>query len=270
MASIKPIDCCVQTQLNMTFPAAQAAGLISALPGLSNASWRLTLPDGPCVVRTAHGRGPRIALRRHYRALQRITLCCGPMPIALHSEWMLHQWLTGVTPEQIDPQALAPLLHRIHAGSLLGWRISLWPLLFSAWQQAEPARRHVRWLQALHRLARCGEPRPMRLAPLHMDVHCGNLITTRRGLQLLDWEYAGDGDIALELAACSLTCDARDELVIVYADYARLPVKSLQAAVQRWHPWVQLLMASWYECRWQQTQEARFIHLADAVWQTQF
>jgi aminoglycoside phosphotransferase (APT) family kinase protein len=34
-----------------------------------------------------------------------------------------------------------------------------------------------------------------------MDVHAGNIVHTKAGLRLIDWEYAGDGDIALELAA---------------------------------------------------------------------
>jgi thiamine kinase-like enzyme len=34
-----------------------------------------------------------------------------------------------------------------------------------------------------------------------MDVHAGNIVHTEAGLRLIDWEYAGDGDIALELAA---------------------------------------------------------------------
>lgn len=34
-----------------------------------------------------------------------------------------------------------------------------------------------------------------------MDVHGDNIVLTSAGLKLIDWEYAGDGDIALELAA---------------------------------------------------------------------
>ena len=34
-----------------------------------------------------------------------------------------------------------------------------------------------------------------------MDVHAGNIVHGEAGLRLIDWEYAGDGDVALELAA---------------------------------------------------------------------
>lgn len=34
-----------------------------------------------------------------------------------------------------------------------------------------------------------------------MDIHPGNLITSAAGLLLIDWEYAADGDVALDIAA---------------------------------------------------------------------
>ncbi|MBA2816745.1 phosphotransferase [Candidatus Pantoea persica] len=53
----------------------------------------------------------------------------------------------------------------------------------------------------LHKLAPRGlTPRSLRLVPLHMDVHVDNLIAAGQGLHLIDWEYAADGDVALELA----------------------------------------------------------------------
>ena len=34
-----------------------------------------------------------------------------------------------------------------------------------------------------------------------MDIHPGNLLATGEGLRLIDWEYAADGDVALDIAA---------------------------------------------------------------------
>ncbi|MCX8976392.1 hypothetical protein NLN78_23615, partial [Citrobacter portucalensis] len=41
-----------------------------------------------------------------------------------------------------------------------------------------PARRTPCWLRALKRLRKRGEPRPLRLGPLHMDVHGDNIVRT--------------------------------------------------------------------------------------------
>ncbi len=50
-----------------------------------------------------------------------------------------------------------------------------------------------------------GASRPPAAGAAHMDVHAGNIIHNESGLRLIDWEYAGDGDIALELAAVWIT-----------------------------------------------------------------
>ncbi len=63
----------------------------------------------------------------------------------------------------------------------------------------------------------------MRLAPLHMDVHAGNIVHTAGGLRLIDWEYAGDGDIALELAAVWMPDNQqRHQLIEAYARLAHM------------------------------------------------
>lgn len=103
---------------------------------------------------------------------------------------------------------LSDLLYDVHQQPRFGWRVTLAPLLAQYWQTCDPARRTPRWLRWHQRLRRRGEPRPLRLAPLHMDVHAGNIIHSEFGLRLIDWEYAGDGDIALELAAVWISSPA--------------------------------------------------------------
>lgn len=53
----------------------------------------------------------------------------------------------------------------------------------------------------LKRLRKARELRFLRLSLLYMDVYVGNLVYSALGLKFIDWEYVGDGDIALELAA---------------------------------------------------------------------
>ena len=162
--------------------------------------------------------------------------------------------------------ALAGLLYHLHQQPRFGWRIALRPLLERYWQQCSPARRTPQWLRWHKRLLRRGEPRPLRLAPLHMDVHAGNIVHGEAGLRLIDWEYAGDGDVALELAAVWIEPAAHRRLAAEYARRASIDELQLWRQIQRWRPWVQLLMAGWYERRWQQTGDRQFIALADEVW----
>ncbi len=83
---------------------------------------------------------------------------------------------------------------------------------------------------------------------------------------LIDWEYAGDGDVALELASVWLDDAARWALITDYARRAAIDEMQLRRQVARWRPWSGLLMAGWYERRFQETGDRTFITLADEAW----
>lgn len=104
----------------------------------------------------------------------------------------------------------------------------------------------------------------MRLGPLHMDVHGDNIVHTASGLRLIDWEYAGDGDIALELAAVWVADESQHrELVNAYARHAHIDPNVLWRQIRQWQPRILMLKAGWFEYRWQQTGDRQFIRLAD-------
>lgn len=243
-----------------------------ALPagaGLSGGSCVIAHRDARRVLRQHHdARAPESDFRRQYRALRSLPATLAPRPLGYYPGWMVVEYLAGETaPALPEPQALAALLSQLHRQPRFGWRIALLPLLDRYWQFSAPSRRSPRWLAALKQLRRRGEPQPLRLAPLHMDVHAGNIIRTPGGLRLIDWEYAGDGDIALELASV-WTQDPRQRQALLgaYAVQASVPVDALERQVRRWRPWVQMLMATWYEYRWAQTGDRQFIALADEGW----
>ncbi|WP_338564770.1 phosphotransferase [Erwinia sp. E_sp_W01_6] len=104
-----------------------------------------------------------------------------------------------------------------------------------------------------------------------MDIHAGNVIRHNEEIRLIDWEYASDGDVALELAAIvagnNLDCQQQTQLIAVYAQQQKLDPSLLGRQMRRWQPWLRLLMASWYELRWQQSQDAMFFTLAAEAWQ---
>ncbi len=120
---------------------------------------------------------------RHYRALSQLPASLAPRALFYTPGWMAVEYLHGVVNSALpDADELAAS-----------------PLLAQYWSCCDPARRTPFWLRRLKQLQKNGEPRPLRLAPLHMDVHGDNIVLTSAGLRLIDWEYAGDGDIALEL-----------------------------------------------------------------------
>ncbi|MFK3706576.1 thiamine kinase [Klebsiella sp. NPDC088457] len=236
--------------------------------GLSGGSCIISDGVRRLVLRQPHDpQAPASAFLRQYRTLSRLPATIVPAPHFYSPRWMVVEYCDGEMKSTLPrgPQ-LAGLLYHLHRQPRLGWRIALAPLLEQYWLQCDSARRTPLWLRWHKRLLRRGEPRPLRLAPLHMDVHAGNIVHTKGGLRLIDWEYAGDGDIALELAAVWVEGAEQRQLAAEYARLAHLDAQLLWQQIQRWRPWVGVLMAGWYERRWQQTGDRQFITLADETW----
>jgi thiamine kinase len=261
----------LQQLIQQQWPTAQAAGHFFAQPGLSGQSVRVQTEQGELLARRAPPLPiPFVDRQREYRVLRQLRRAeLGPQPLAWRDPWLLQSWLPGevLTTTQFNQQreAILALLHRLHQQPLTGYRLRLAPLLQRYWQLCH--QRHWRWQRRLQRLLQQGEPQPLRLAPLHMDVHAGNLIATPAGLRLIDWEYAADGDIALELAAvCAVDGDTRSAWIAGYAERAHLGEQTLARQMQRWQPWLQLLMASWYQLRGEQSQDETLLQLAQASW----
>ncbi|MVT02085.1 thiamine kinase [Enterobacter sp. 10-1] len=239
-----------------------------AFAGLSGGSCIISNGTRRLVLRQPHDpAAPASDFLRQYRALSRMPDTLAPSPVFYSPRWMVVEYCVGEMKSALPPgPQLAGVLYHLHQQPRLGWRIALAPLLEHYWQQSDRSRRTPLWLRWYKHLLRRGEPRPLRLAPLHMDVHAGNLVHTEGGLRLIDWEYAGDGDIALELAAVWIDSAQHRQLAAEYARQANINERQLWRQIQRWRPWVLMLMAGWYERRWQQTGDRQFIALADAAW----
>ena len=232
----------------------------------------MVTPRGIFIARPAPQPAiPFVDRQREFRLLcklQRSGLTA--RPVAGHHQGVLLAWSAG---EPLDSPAFSQqrpaiiaLLRRLHQQPPTGYRLLLRPLLWHYWQRCQ--QRHCRWLRALQALSQQGEPRPLRLVPLHMDVHAGNLIQGAQGLRLIDWEYAADGDVALELAAlCAADPHHQAEWLNDYADAAHLPLSALQQQVARWQPWLRLLMASWYQLRAEQSGDETLQQMARQSWE---
>lgn len=238
--------------------------------GLSGSSCILQHGERRLVLRQHHAPdAPEHEFLRQYHALRQLPATLAPKPVFYTRGWMVVDFLAGEIKSVLPAhQPLATLLYDLHQQPQFGWRLALLPLLERYWQQCSPSRRTPFWLRSLQRLRQRKEPRPLRLAPLHMDVHAGNIVHTESGLRLIDWEYAGDGDIALELAAVWMPDNQqRYQLIEAYARLAHMSPDALWQQTLRWRPWVLMLMAGWFECRWQQTGDEQFITLANEIWQ---
>lgn len=242
------------------------------LAGLTGQSCQIVTQQGRLLLRPAPQPAiPFVDRQREGRLLRKLRPSgLVQRPLAGNRHGIILPWQDGEVISDAGfraarPQVLA-LLQQLHQQPLTGYRLALLPLLWQYWQRCQ--QRQHRWLRQLQRLTRQGEPQPLRLAPLHMDVHPANLIQSAQGLHLIDWEYAADGDVAFELAAVCLSDPQRQTCWLrEYAERMQLPLASLQHQVSRWQPWLHLLIASWYQLRAEQSGDVYLQQLAQQSWQ---
>jgi thiamine kinase-like enzyme len=97
----------------------------------------------------------------------------------------LGRWLAALHALPL-PESLPP----VEFGERAAGYLARWPGAFAASLSREHGRRRA----ALGAVAR--------LVPCHHDLHHRNLLDDGRRLLAVDWEYAGPGDPAADLAAC--------------------------------------------------------------------
>lgn len=257
-------------------PASTAGFCLSEMRGLSSESWRVKMPEGDWLAREQSRDGAQLGgdRRREFRVLrQLVETGLAPRPKGLRGPWLLVEWLDGNAASEsqftdiLRNGELAARLAVLHHQPRYGFPLPLKTLLARHWQNMSPARRTP---TLLHHLKRClSRPMPPAFlsAPLHLDVHPGNLILHAQNWRLIDWEYAADGDIALELAAlfrANTLAPQRQQRFL--EDYCRqwpgMSPRLLSKRIKQWLPWVDFLMLMWYEVRWQQTRQTTFLQAA--------
>ncbi|MGH1473504.1 thiamine kinase [Yersinia proxima] len=252
---------------------------ISPVSGLTGESWRISYPSNKTATINWLAREQSVQKtqlgvdRRRERKLLRHVAGhhLAPTVIAADQHWLVVNWLGGdvVTNAQFielsNNGQLAELLTRLHHLPASGYRLDLRAQLIRYARQIDSKRLSPHWLRLHQHFLRRPLPQTLKLAPLHMDIHPGNLLTTPSGLKLIDWEYAADGDVALDIAALfrgnSWSAPQQQAFLQHYCanEQGYHDIERLSRQIQRWEPWVDYLMLMWFEVRWQQTGNTEFL-----------
>ena len=191
---------------------------VSALAGgAANRSFRLRDARHDYVLRFQGAAAPGLgASRASERAMQSLAAAAGLAPaiiLANPTEGILvSQYVAGRTPGLADfrrPRTLRRVgawiaqLHSLDPPpglALIDFGARAAEYLAILDSHVPPADAAVLG----HRLAghRAELPPPARIAPCHHDLHHRNFVDTGDALLVVDWEYAGPGDRAADLAAC--------------------------------------------------------------------
>lgn len=260
-------------------PAVNTAGChFSPVQGLTGESWLIAGEGIRLLARqqTPDKSALGVSRRREGRVLKRCGAGIGPQVLLQTSGWLIVEWLRGENLSAASFLALnesgelAALIAKLHHRPLSGYRLNLQQQLAGYWQRIDRRRITPAWLRWQHTFMQSAPPRPLKLAPLHMDIHCGNLLVQGERLRLIDWEYAADGDIALELAALfrfnQLSPAAQQCFLCHYEQHGYAEHGQLVVQVQRWLPWVDYLMLMWFEVRWRQSGDREFLRWSAALY----
>ncbi len=250
---------------------------VEAVGGLTGENWRIRAQDHDWLARQVTARKRILGADggREYRILRRLSASgLAPRPVALVHRWLLVDWVAGesLPPLQwqscLDDGSLARRLGQLHRLPRYGYPLALHRRYEAYWQATDPARRNPAWLRLHQKFMADKTPTPLNVVPLHMDLHAGNLIGDRHGaLHFIDWEYAGDGDFALELAALfrgnDLGIRQQTAFLAAYRSCAEgYSLAAIRRQIAAWLPWVDYLLLMWYEVRWRQTRQRQFLHFA--------
>ncbi|TKI07712.1 phosphotransferase [Martelella alba] len=241
---------------------------VEPINGLTGQSFRIRTGGGDWLARAVSAEKTLLGAdgRREYRILRHVSSSgLAPRPALLTPRWSLVEWVAGDTPTAEQWRrvwtdgALARRLRQLHRLPRSGYPLALQARFVRYWQATDPARHNPAWLRLHRRLLHCRTPASLQMALLHMDLHAANVVQPLDGaLCFIDWEYASDGDIALELAAL-FSGNAVDEsgqaafLAAYLGGSGGYPLAVLQRHIAAWRPWADYLMLLWHEARWRQT-----------------
>lgn len=256
------------------FPAAESAGFhLAPISGFSSESWRIHAPGLDVLARpqSLSGRLSGTDRQREFHLLRQMALIgLAPRPLLWHDGWLIVEWVDGRVATASEFSALlrngelARCLARIHQQPCSGYPLALKPLFARHWQMMDARRRSPALLRLHRHFQQKAPPKPLAIAPLHLDVHAENLLLTDEKIMFIDWEYAADGDIALEMAfiirANQLDSGMQRRFLQTYQQQRPgFSLACLQQRTAQWLPWVDYLMVMWYEIRWQQTRQETFL-----------
>ncbi|SET07959.1 phosphotransferase [Thorsellia anophelis] len=258
------------------------------ISGLSGTNWIIDLGDKKWIARENSKIKMQLGINRkiEHKILRQLEFQnIAPHCVTLSREWLILEWLPNnktLTP-QLDyiPQKLGYVIQKIHSSPLSRHQITLKKRFNFLFNQIDKKRITYKWAKN-HSIFNYAQP-PSRshMVLSHMDVHIDNLIFENNSLKLIDWEYAGDTEEHIALAAIidsmnwsksqainflANYIESREMLVKQNENQYQAMSHRLYEAIIPWIPWIHYLQFLWFEIRWNQTNNEHFIQLSQELW----
>lgn len=214
--------------------------------GECNRLYRLNAGNRTLALRLNHANPEQLGVNREAEQ-QLLEALAGqawaPTTLEINEALLLSQWYFGSKPasgEQTDLETLTARIHCVQATNISAPTLSIAEQILRLKPRAPAWPAHIE--SALHQ--RCQAYRmPEARALCHHDWHPGNLIEQDAGWTLLDWEFAGLGDPAMDLASACLGF----ELSAMQSDRLRTAFDINEDRFLEAHCLMQALAVVWYQ-----------------------
>lgn len=243
--------------------------------GLSSRCWKVVAQDDQCYVwRSASSHAFQFGLSRvrENQLLESLRDCqFAPNPIYLNRQGLLVEWLDGKTGSgEFSHDDIISMLASIHSLDIHNRPIPLFNFTAQVdgyWHKINQERKTPE-LEAIYLRWRELPNLPSVDSTLcHFDFGDYNLVSTKAGLRVIDWEYAGVGDPRMDLAmTLDLACMPIPQSVVNYCTYRGIDdADGWIIGVDQWRPRNKMMSLLWYLLGYQIWQDDFYLKQAEDV-----
>ena len=226
--------------------------------GLTNRCWKIIDVRGQALIwRPVTNLTRDLAISRLQEfqvlsAIENATPYLGPKALAHYPEGLLVEWVEGVDVAALSDKDCVRLLAEIHRQDICSAAIA--PFNFTArmdhyWLTLQNYSIDLTEFEVYYRQLRMMPNIPaVGLSLCHFDLGSHNVIRSKQGLKIIDWEYASLADPRFDIA---MTISMEElEIPSIVAQYCQLTnqhqVDDWITGVRAWTPRVYILSALWY------------------------
>lgn len=269
-----------------SIPFVQAEPLAN---GLTNQCWKVITSNGSAYVWrpcSEVSRAFSISRWQEHQILQHVaksisptTSPFAPNSIAYFATGVLVEWVEGESPSKnVDDETLINLLVKVHATDIDSREFQAlaiepfdytkrlehyWSQIASEYKNSEFERLYQLWKQPpelTHQVR----------ALCHFDMGHYNLVESRDGVSIIDWEYAAVADPCLDLAMTISVANAdTGQFVEKYCKARGIKeVKRWLEAVEAWLPRCSILAMAWYLLAYKHKRETHYLESANQIKRT--
>ncbi len=244
--------------------------------GLTNRCWRLVSADGSDYVWRPFSKVCQaffISRHNEYQILKAIEpLGIGPTPVFLHEQGILVEWIEGKTLTNVGIEleellSIVATIHQVSSTVISGTPFSYLSRIDHYWLELGGKYSGTDF-ELIYKKWRT-EPNIEPLSPTlcHFDLGCYNLVRSRDGVKVIDWEYAGLADPRLDLTlTLQLAGTPIEEAVVRYCSIRNIENVSLWLdAVRAWQPRATAMAMLWYLLAYQLWGDEQYLISAEEL-----